>query len=71
MITVLVLADARARGVSLPADDDVAQDIIDEQSRRGSPRASGRLPAVGPRPSTWASRSRTDASSALGEPPTA
>jgi hypothetical protein len=30
MSTVLVLADARARGVSLPADDDVAQDILDE-----------------------------------------
>jgi hypothetical protein len=28
----ITLADARARGISLPSDDDVAQDIIDEQA---------------------------------------
>lgn len=31
MSTVVTLADARARGINLPADDDVAQDILDEQ----------------------------------------
>jgi hypothetical protein len=30
MSTILVLADARARGITLPEDDDVAQDILDE-----------------------------------------
>lgn len=28
---MITLGEARARGISLPADDDVAQDIIDEQ----------------------------------------
>jgi len=31
MSVILVLADARARGINLPADDGVAQDILDEQ----------------------------------------
>lgn len=30
-MSLIALEDARARGVPLPADDDVAQDIIDEQ----------------------------------------
>jgi hypothetical protein len=31
MSTVINLADARARGIKLPDDDDAAQDILDEQ----------------------------------------
>lgn len=34
MSTVINLADARARGVMLPVDDDVAQDILDEAEAR-------------------------------------
>jgi len=34
MSDVINLADARARGVMLPADDDVAQDILDEAEAR-------------------------------------